>query len=63
MRALQDANLGGLDLFEKLAPLLRPLFDALTFQRLQGHVENLEFDQAVSILSGCMAFGTGSTYR
>lgn len=52
VRALQDANLSGLDLFEKLAPLLRPLFDALTFQRLQGHVENLEFDQAVSILSG-----------
>ena len=50
VRALQDANLSGLDLFETLAPSLRPLFDALTFQRLQGHVENLEFDQAVSIL-------------
>ncbi|MBX9832921.1 MAG: response regulator, partial [Burkholderiaceae bacterium] len=50
VRALQDANLSGLDLFEALEPSLRPLFDALTFQRLQGHVENLEFDQAVSIL-------------
>jgi PAS domain S-box-containing protein len=50
VQALQVANLDGLDLFEKLAPALRPLFDAATFERLTGHMENLEFAQALLVI-------------
>ena len=50
VRALQVADLEGLDLFETLAPSLSPLFDAPTFERLRAHVENLEFDQALVVI-------------
>ncbi len=50
VRALQVADLGGLDLFETLAPSLRPLFDAPAFEHLKAHVENLEFDRALVLI-------------
>jgi HPt (histidine-containing phosphotransfer) domain-containing protein len=60
VQALRVANLDGLDLFEALAPALRPLFDASTFERLTGHMENLEFEQALSVLRGLELRGAAS---
>ncbi len=48
--ALKASDLSALELFGALAPSLRPLFTATVFQRLEEHLDGLEFDKAAAIL-------------
>jgi CheY-like chemotaxis protein len=48
--ALQIANLDALGLFEALTPSLRTALDSAAFESLASHVENLEFEPALSLI-------------
>jgi HPt (histidine-containing phosphotransfer) domain-containing protein len=53
LRQLRQKSLSAMDHFSAISPQLRRVLSKDSFEQVHGHIENLQFDDAVRVLEAC----------